>query len=212
MTDKRTLFERLKVEKIYIAPRALELSSPEVCCRFPHIWAPLDELLKLLHPLPARLVRFWLAQPGSHIVFTHLPSRYVVGEQVLKGRSLRHVAYVRLSDLANNSLEALVPIGHLLDHLLSHTESEEKPWLSEGGGTNYALQQVGASVMRLFELGYGFDAGARRDVRSYFARSVALYLHDQHALNVADPRIEKLLRATLFSDAFWHSQESKIPA
>ncbi|MBC7262663.1 MAG: hypothetical protein H5T63_11710, partial [Chloroflexi bacterium] len=193
---------RLKVERIHIAPRTLELSPPEVQRRFPHVWAPFEELLRLLRPFPAGLVRFWLAQPGGHVVITHLPSCYIVGEQELKGHPLYHVAYVRLSDLANNSLEALVPIGHLFDHLLGNAGNEEGPWLSEGGGINCALQEVGASIVALFPLGYGFDPEACRDVRSYFARSFALYLQDRRALNVADPRMEKLLRTSLFADAF----------
>ncbi|MEM4724162.1 MAG: hypothetical protein QXP01_04050, partial [Candidatus Hadarchaeum sp.] len=80
-----------------------------------------------------------------------------------------------------------------------------------GGGVNDALQKVGAGIAELFRLGYGFDAEACRDVRSYFARSLALYLHDRRALNVADPRMERLLRTTLFADAFWHFLQNKPP-
>ncbi len=173
--DRRALLERFKVERIHVAPRALELSPLKVQRRFSHVWAPLEDLLRQLRPFPAGLVRFWLEQPGGHVVITYLPSRYAVGEQRLKEHSLRHVAYVGLSDLADGSLEALVPIA------------------------------------TLFALGYGFDAEACRDVRSYFARSLALYLHDRHTLNVADPRMERLLRTTLFADAFWHFLQSKPP-
>jgi hypothetical protein len=209
MMDKRALFARLKVERMHIVPRALELSPVEVQRRFPHAWAPLEELVKQLRAFPAGLVHFWLEQPGGHVVLTHLPSRYVVGEQKLKGHPLHHVAYVRLSDLADGSLEALVPIGHLLDHLLSAAGGEEGLWFSEGGGMNRTLQGLGASIVALFALGYGFDTEACRDVRSYFARSFALYLHDRRALNVADPQMEKLLRTTLFAEAFWSRLKEK---
>jgi len=57
----------------------------------------------------------------------------------------------------------------------------------------------------LFQLGNGFDEEARGHVRAYWARSLALYLHDRNALNVADPLMEKLLRTALFSTAFWRS-------
>lgn len=197
--------ERLKIDRLHVTARALELSPAAVQERFKHIWAPLDDLSRQLTVLPAGLVRFWLAQPGGHVVITHLPSRYEPGIQTLKRQVLHHVAYVRLSDLETATLEALVPIGHLLDHLLGSGGAMDEPWLSEGGGVNQRLRQVGQRVQALFPLGYGFDQAACADVRSYFARSLALYLHDRRALNVADPQIERLLQTTLFSDAFWRS-------
>ena len=63
-------------------------------------------------------------------------------------------------------------------------------------------------MRELFPLGYGFDKAACREAQSYFARSVALYLHDRRALNVADPQIERLLRTTVFSGAFWRSRQT----
>lgn len=198
-------FEQLKIDRVHVAPRALELSPRAAWQRFVHIWAPLTELLTQLQALPAGLVRFWLKQPGGHVVITHLPSRYEAGEQWLKHQALRNVAYVAVSDLAQGSLEALVPIGHLLDHLLGNAGTGEGPWLSEGGGVSPALRQVGMQVAELFPLGYGFDEAACSDARVYFARSLALYLHDRRTLNVRDPLMEKVLRTTLFSDAFWSS-------
>lgn len=202
-------FAKLKMERMHVAPRALELSSPAVQQRFPVVWAPLEELLTRLQKLPAGLVRLWLAQPGGHVVITHLPSRYEPGSQQLKRQVLRNVAYVAVSDLARDSLEALVPVGHLLDHLLGSSGADDGRWLSEGGGIHPALREVGARVAALFPLGYGFDTAARSDARSYLARSLALYLHDRKALNVADPLMEKLLRSTLFSAAFWRSRTAQ---
>ena len=207
----RTL-EQLKIDKIHVAPRALELSSAAAQRRFKHIWAPLEDLATRLRSLPPGLVRFWLDQTGGHVIVTHLPSRYEPGGQALKRQVLRNVAYVRMSDLAAGSLEALVPIGHLLDHLLGSSGMVDGLWLSEGGGTNPALREVGERIVKLFPLGYGFDEAACRDVRTYFARSLALYLHDRGALNVVDPQIEKLLRTTLFSGAFWRSRKMQAPA
>jgi len=198
--------ERLKIDRIHVAPRALELSSPVAQQRFPHIWAPLDDLIGKLRALPTGLVRFWLQQPAGHVVITHLSSRYAPGEQRLKRQGLHNVAYIRVSDLAQDSLEALVPVGHLLDHLLGSSGTEEGLWLSDGGGVNPSLREVGARVVKLFPLGYGFDEAACQDVHAYFARSLALYLQDRRALNVADPLIEKLLRTTLLSESFWRSQ------
>lgn len=196
---------RLKIERMHLAPRALELSPAPVVKRFPRIWTPLDALSERLRNLPTDLVLFWLQQPGGHMVITHSSSRYEAGECRLKRTALRNVAYVGLSDLAQGSLEALVPVAHLLDHLLGNGGAPEGHWLSEGGGVNAMLQEIGARIEDLFHLGHGFDAWACSGVRTYFARSLALYLHDRHTLNVADPLLERLLRTTLCADAFWRS-------
>jgi len=200
--DKRTA-ERLRVDRIHVAPRALELSSSMAQRRFKYIWTPLHVAVAKLQPLPTGLVRFWLQQPGGHVVITHLSSRYEPGEQLLKRHSLHNVAYVGLSDLAQDSLEVLVPMGHLLDHLLGNSGALDGQWLSEGGGVDSGLRQLGARVVELFPLGHGFDEAACSDVRSYFARSFALYMHDRRALNVADPLMERLLRTQLLAGAFW---------
>ena len=198
--------EQLKIDRIHVAPRALELSPPAAQQRFTHIWAPLDHVTSKLHALPTGLVRFWLEQPGGHVVITHLPTRYEPGEQLLQHQVLRNVAWVRVSDLAKDSVEALVPIGHLVDHMLGSSGQAEGPWLSDGGGLNESLREVAARVAELFPLGYGFDEAARTDVRAYFARSLALYLLDRQTLNVADPLMEKLLRTTFLSEALWRSR------
>jgi hypothetical protein len=204
---KIQVLQELKTERIHVAPRALDLASAPVQQRFPHLWAPLEALAGKLQPLPVGLVRFWLEQPGGHVVITHLSSYYDPGDWLLKGNLLRNIAYVGLSDLAGGSLEALVPVGHLLDHLLGNGGQPEGLWLSEGGGADPVLQKVGTRFAELFPLGHGFDMLAHHDRRSYFARSLALYLHDRRALNVADPLIERLLRTTLFSAAFWRSRQ-----
>ena len=204
-------WDHLKRERLHVAPRSLELASAAAQRRYGHIWAPLDDVLSWLKPLPAGLVRFWLGCPGGHLVLTHLPSRYDPGEHFLKRQPLRNVALVCLSDLVERPLESLVPVGHLLDHLLGCRGAEQGTWLSEGGGVDAPLRDLGKRVARLFPLGYGFDALARQQPRDYFARSLALYLQDRRLLNVADPQVEKLFRGTLLSEAFWASDRHDLP-
>jgi hypothetical protein len=207
MTDN--LWERLKVDRVHMAPRAFDLSPSQVQQRYRSAWAPLVDLLGKLRPSPDGLLRFWLCQPGGHVVITHLGSRYEEGERDLKSGPIHNVAYAGLTDLAAGSLEALVPVGRMLDHLLGSGGATDGPWLSEGGGVSSALEGVGSQIVRLFPLGYGFDALACHDVRSYFSRSLAMYVQDRRALNVADPHVERLLRTTLFSAAFWRSHQQR---
>jgi hypothetical protein len=200
------MLERLKRDRFHVAPRAVELSSVAAQRRYPQLWAPLQDLVSWLRPLPDGLLRFWLKQPGGHVVVTHLTSHYEPGEGRLKNATLRNVAHVSASDLAEDPIKALVPIGSLLDHLLGSAGAEEGVWLSQGGGVHDALQELGLRVVELFPLGHGFDEAARADIRSYLARSVALYLQDRRRLNAADPLMERLLRASLLSDNFWRSR------
>ena len=198
---------QLKMQRMHVAPRALDLSPPEVQRRFAHVWAPLDELASRLKGLPTGLVRFWLQQPSGHVVITHLDSRYDPGEHRLKQQVLRNVAYVAVSDLALGALEAVVPIAQWLDHLLGNAGAEEGLWLSQGGGASPALREVGTRLAELFPLGHGFDAQACADARTYFARSLALYWFDRRALNAADPLLERLLRTTVCTGTFWRSSD-----
>jgi len=203
------LLERLKIDRLHVAPRTLELSSAMAQERYSQLWAPLQDLARHLSPLPGGLLRFWLNQTGGHVVVTHLSSHYEPGEGQLKNATLRNVAYVSASDLAGAPIEALAPVGSLLDHLLGNAGAELGAWLSEGGGVHSALHELGLRVVELFPLGYGFDAAACADARSYFARSFALYLHDRRRLNVADPLMERLFRASLLADAFWRAKRLK---
>ena len=203
--------QRLKIDRIHVAPRALELSPVDSQQRYMDMWSLLDDVVIRLRPLPVGLVRFWLGLKNGHVVLTHVPPRYEAGAWSFGRAVLHNVACIRVSDLAQGSLDAWVPLGHLLDHLMGTGGSPDGAWLSDGGGINQALQAVGARVAELFPLGYGFDEAARQDVRSYFARSLGLYLQERRTLNVADPQMEKLLRATVLSEAFWRSHQIRAP-
>jgi len=198
--------QRLRVEKIHVAPRALELSPQAARQRFAAMWAPLEELLQRLSPIPPGLVRFWLDRPGGHVVITHRLSTYVPGRHVLGPSALVNVAFVSVGDLASGGPDSLVPIGHLLDHQLGNGGEAGGPWLSEGGGFTERLREVGRRVAGQFPLGHAFDVAASVNPRAYWARSVAQYLYNRSALNLADPLMERLLHSTVFAGDFWRPE------
>ena len=57
--------------------------------------------------------------------------------------------------------------------------------------------------MSCFRGGYGRSQAARTDVTAYLAEGIAAYLADRSGLNVSDPRLEKLLAATVFNPAMY---------
>lgn len=206
MLDKNRLLRALWRDHIHIEAQALDLSPAAVRAHFAHIWAPAERITQELERFPAGWLATWLDLGIGHLVFTYQLSRYQPGIVSWQGRTLRDVAFLSLADVARDPLEALLPVFHLWDHLLGCGAAEEGLWLAEGGGLTPALREVGAQFVRANALGYGHAALAVDNARDYFAHTLLLYLRDPRRLNVLDPVIYKLYRATLMSEAFWLRQ------
>jgi hypothetical protein len=116
---------------------------------------------------------------------------------------LRNVAFVAVEDLAHDNERPIHVIGHLIDHALGCGGEDAGLWLSEGEGVNTLWREAGQRLSQLYALGYGVDEIAQSGVRDYFAQSLAFFCRDRERLNVADPRIVKWLRSTLWSASFW---------
>jgi len=212
--SNQRVLDRIRVDRVHTAAQALELSSAAARSHFAHLWSPAEWVLRSLRLLPAGLQRYWLLQAGGHIVITHEPSQHVAGESVFNHQVLHNVAKVSAGDLVEAPLDAWASVGGMLDRLLGDTEPGHGLWLSDdGGGATTGLRNVGLRIQQLFELGYAFDDEAARHRRAYLARSLALYLIDRHHLNLRDPAMEKLLRGTILSNAFWRWQwKVELPA
>jgi len=204
MTDEYRMeaLQRLKLAKIHLSPRVLERGSRHITAPFDTLWAPVEHLTAYLRHLPISLVGFVTHTPRGHIVITPGCSRYEPGVQLLRGRELAAVAYVSLTDLVENPLQAHHLVGHLLDHLLGCAGDPTGRWLSDGHGLNPYWMEIGQQIAFLYHLGYAVDEVAAAHPHQYFARSVAWYIHDRRQLNAADPQIQRLLRRTIFSEPF----------
>jgi hypothetical protein len=184
-----------------IEPGLLRQAAPRIAGQYESQWAPVERLAAYLEQLPAGALRF-MADHARGYFLVGVESGYVPGEVAIGERVHAQVARFTLHDL-ESSLACIDGAGRLLDHLLGcHGEPDGK-WLSEGGGITKELVEVGAEINQLFHLGYGIDEEARQSPRSYLARSLAWYVDDRRALNVADPRMERLLKRTLMSEPFW---------
>jgi hypothetical protein len=175
---------------------------------FPDPWgrAPgllLRTLMQQVRPLPVMLLRWWAAHPRGHVVIAGDGRGYIPGPQTAGAYALDCVAWVAADALLSGDKSPLEAIAHLLDHLLGCNGEEEGDWLSEGGGISPRWCEVGTRLRELFALGYGPTAETRTDPRAYFAWGFVLSLRDPRALNVTDPRLERLLRTTLLKDDFW---------
>lgn len=163
----------------------------------------LRALMQQIHPLPVVLLHWWAAHPRGHVVITTDARGYVPGPQIAGAYALDGVVWVAADTLLAGETDSLAAIAHLLDHLLGCNGEAEGAWLSAGGGITPAWRETGARLRDLFALGYGPTAETRADPRAYFAWGFVLSLREPRALNVADPRLERLLRTTLLDDDFW---------
>jgi hypothetical protein len=200
--DREEALRRLKLSKIHLTPRLLERCPRRIAVQFDSVWAPVEGLAQLLHPLPTALLQFVAQLPRGHLVLTAGASSYEAIVQLPRGQELEAVASVSLTDVVEEPLRALHMVGHLLDHLLGCQGDSQGGWLSDGLGFSPSWLEIGRQVLSRFELGHAIDPVAAASPRQYFARSVAWYVRDRHRLNVGDPLIERLLRHTLFSESF----------
>lgn len=194
------LLRTLKRERLHVERRALAESPPAVRHRFAHALAPIELLGERLAPWPAGLLAFWLGAPAGHVILSAGPSAYLPGAVPWHGRELQAVARVSLADLLDDPRGTLEAIAHLVDHLLGSRGAAGGPWLSDGTGATAPLQAVGQRIVGLARLGYG-----PTEPRAYFAWAFGGYWLDRRSLNVADPNVERLLRTTLASQAFWEA-------
>ncbi len=192
------LLRALKRERLHVERGALEASPPEVRRSFEHAWAPADLLLRRMGVWPAGLLGFWLQVPAGHVIFCRDASAYLPLGLPWYGEHLHGVARVSLADLLGDGRPALLVLAHLMDHLLGSRGEPEGLWLSDGAGATPRLQEVGRRLQSLVSLGYGPDEPHR-----YFASAFATYWLDRRGLSVADPHVERLLRTTVCSEAFW---------
>jgi len=208
---KGQALRQLITEKTYIERQALRLSPPAVRRHYDHAWAPVQQLEKVLRPCPEGLLRWWAESPRGYLILTHLPSHYVEGSQVVREETVENVAYVCLNDLHRDPQIALQAVASLLDHLMGSNGVPKGGWLSDGTGVLPALEDIGQKVREYAALGYLEDIVGLSDSRGYFAASFAMYLSNRRDLNIADPRIEKLLHTTLLSESFWKRIVPDLP-
>lgn len=150
--------------------------------------------------LPAALLDWWVSLPTGHVLITAQANSYTVGQVVDEPRQLQHVVCISLHDLIGPPL--FFWLAMLLDHHLGTAGAAAGPWLSDGSGFNARWLEVGQRVHQLAGLGYGLSVESQTDAHVYFAEGVATYLNDRHALNVQDPKLERLLHTTLMDEDF----------
>ncbi len=191
-------------QKIHVAADAYARSGRDVQARFPSGWSGAIETARLLGNLPEDAIHWWAEQPHGHLLLTAGDDSYADALAVDEVE-LRGVARLPMAWLLDESARTLAAILHPLDHLLGCGGRADGRWLSDGSGISPRWQQVGVQIAALFALGYGATEVSRGDPHAYLAEGLALALEDQRQLNAQDPKLERLLSASLLSNGFWHN-------
>ena len=188
-------FSQQLLARVHISPYALARSPGHVAERFETVSDALAATLALLRPLPDGLIDRWLATPRGHVSIDARRHGFAAGESLFRGRALQDAAWVRLALLVDDPVAYLTPVGALIARIIG--------WGQPNVRADQRWRDFARGVQSGFAAGYGRSEAARADVNAYLAEGVAWYLAAPRGLNTADPRLHKLLRATVFSEAFY---------
>lgn len=191
-------------QKIHVAADAYARSGRDVQARFPSGWSAAIETARLLGDLPEDAIHWWANQPQGHLLLTTGDDSYA-DSLAVDEVELRGVARLPMAWLLEEPARALAAALRPLDHLLGCGGRADGRWLSDGGGISPRWQRVGSQIAALFALGYGATEVSRRDPHAYLAEGLALALRDHRQLNAQDPKLERLLSASLLSNGFWRN-------
>jgi hypothetical protein len=180
--------------RVHISPDALARSPGHVAERFETVSDALAATLALLRPLPEALVARWLATPRGHVIIDARQHGFVAGESLFRGRALADVAWVRLALLVDDPVAYLTPVGWLIVRIMG--------WGQDNIRDDQRWRDFERGVQSGFAAGYGRSEAAQADMNAYLAEGIAWHLADARGLNAADPRLHKLLRATIFDESF----------
>ena len=182
------------IERIHILPGTLARSPGHVSEQWPTPMRAVRTVAQWLAPLPPALRQRWLSSPAGHIVLNPDHHGFVSGPQRVGARERQDVAWLKPALLPDRAA-FLLPVGEWLVWLIGWGEETPfEPALK-------AWDQFESGVRSCFRAGYGLSPAARSRVDAYLAEGAARYLADRRGLNLDDPRLEKLLRATLFNQA-----------
>ena len=202
-SDRTRLVKELKVRKVHVYPRLWSLLTLDVAARFSSQWEPVDRLAQLLLQMPVGALQFLAESPTGVFIISPAETEYVPGPAAIGKIKAENAVFVSARALLEAETDALRAIAHLYDHLLGCMGAAGGPRLSDGVGITPAWTEVGTQIVRLFALEHNPDPICRRSAADYFAQSLALYITQPRALNVADPNMHKLLQRSFFSETFW---------
>jgi hypothetical protein len=212
-TDQLTAGQRaLLRHKIHVRPDALAHRRGDVQERLSSSWQAAIEIANQLHGLPEDALLWWAEQPAGHLLLTADESGYSSEPLDHAAGSLRGVALIPLRQILYDQEGAAIRAFLPLDHLLGCGGDRDGHWLSEGNSLYPRWSRIGGQIADLFALSYGLSEAGCRDPHHYLAEGLWTAIHDRRRLNVADPKLERLLKSSLLSAPFWRKFRRDLTA
>ncbi len=190
---------RWVVQKVHVDPRALPSTSASEDPGLERPWQAALSLARWMASLPGEALDWWAQAAAGHVVLASDGPEYRLLDADGRHAVVRIPALWTVQEPQRALSWALMP----LDHLLGCWGKSDGRWLSDGGGIAQAWQEVGRQIARYFALGYGLTPDGQGDPHRYLAEGWAAALMAPRTLNTADPKLYRLLRATLLSPGFW---------
>lgn len=204
-TDLTSGQRALLQHKIHVDPGAWVQSDAGVRSRLTSAWTAALRLVDLLGGMPEDALNWWAHHPRGHVLLTGNEEGYCLGERISGDRRLAAVALVPLQWIVTQPNQAVTAALYVIDHLLGCDGEPSGGWLSDGSGRSQRWHRIGRQIAALFPLGYGISDAAQQDPHKYLAEAVWLALDDRSQLNVADPKLERLLHHSLLNPGFWRN-------
>lgn len=163
-------------------------------------WQQRREVERLLAALPAALLGRLAEAACGHIVVWSGPSGYEPGAWQHGPLSLCGVALINADELARRADPPLCALAGLVDHLIGSVAGDgDEPLTGRAAGAWGGFPGRLVAAQSLAHAG----RPAGESPSAYFAWALARYLADGRGLSVADPAVHRLLRSTVFSEAYW---------
>lgn len=204
-TDLTSGQRALLQHKIHIDPGAWGQSDAGVRKRLASAWTAALHLADSFGGLPDDALRWWAHHPRGHVLLTADEEGYCTGDRTVGDRRVSALALVPFHRIVAQPKMATIRALHVLDHLLGCNGEPSGGWLSDGGGCSLRWQRIGSRIAAIFPLGYGISPTAQQDPHWYLAEALCMALNDRLQLNVADPKLERLLHQSILDAGFWRN-------
>jgi hypothetical protein len=197
---KQKLLNTVLRYKVLLEPG---IAAPEASAEAQTPWHLRRLVERNIAQLPAPALSLLVCCPRGYVAVTGGAPRYEPGVERLGTRQVQAVASLPWRALAARDPRGLVPLAQLIDHLLGSFCAMPEGFLSAGHALSPSWLEVTEALRVGLSLGYHELPASERTPSHYFWWACSLFFTNRRRLGTVDPIAYRLLRSTLFAEAFW---------
>lgn len=165
----------------------------------------------MLGRLPAALLDELCQAKGGYFVIWSGDTGYVPGLWWDDDRALSAVALLNAQELEAAKMPPYRVLAQLVDHLLGSLTDTPVGFISQGHCASPSWSDFHRRLLAAHSLGYAESEAIHQSPSEYFAWAFACYCLDKRQLAAVDAQAYRLLRSTIFSDAYWRGYPLRHP-